>query len=108
MAYYLQLMQEAWAAVRHGGKVRLRWNEDHADLDGWRRKFMSALHRRITIKGGCWPTGRKADPLYETSLFRDAHRVRELLTTRIRHYQFETAEARSRFGHLLASHNDDF
>jgi hypothetical protein len=39
-------------------------------------------------------------------LWRDSRRIQEIKSRRIRHYQFETETARSRFGHLLSRYDD--
>src|SRR5690606_21531329 len=70
-------------------------------LAQWRRECLDALDARInqTVRPGF--EGRKCDPDYQRSLYRDARRVRERLTARVVVHQFETAEARARLAHLL-------
>ena len=50
--------------------------------------------------------GRKHETDYQTRLARDCRAVRDIVTRRLRVYQFETAEVRERFGHLLARRDD--
>lgn len=100
---YLNWIRPRLAAIRAGE------NSDRAKE--WLREFCKALHTRINRKAMLpvetnargW---RKLDRDYQISLWRDSRRVREIVTSRIRHYQFETVEARSRFSHLLASYAD--
>ena len=49
--------------------------------------------------------GRKWDNDYQVRLWRDSRRLQDI-AKRIRVYQFETEEARSRFSHLLSSYTD--
>jgi hypothetical protein len=89
----------------------------------WQRDFRKALHRRINRKGslpvvvnerlwnpclnalGYRQGWRKLDSDYQIALWRDSRRLHDI-AKRIRVYQFETVEARSRFSHLLANHGD--
>ncbi len=87
--------------------VRLRWSDSPMGLAEFRAEFRRALDRRINSKAGLnAPRGRKDTPEYQAALFRDSRRVRDILTRRMRVYQFETDEARRRFAHLLASYDD--
>lgn len=51
---------------------------------------------------GC---GRKWQQDYQIAAWRDSRRLRDL-AQHIRVYQFETQEARERFGHRLSKHDD--
>ena len=90
------------------GSVRMSFPLGVVGVGDWRRRFRQALHRRINLKAGHDPTlrGRKADHDYEWRLRRDADRVRANLTGRVIVRQFETAEARERFAHLLFVDDD--
>jgi hypothetical protein len=113
---YLRWAKAAFAFAKAGGRVRLhRWDEP-IGLDEFRREFRRALNKRINLKGGRdlrsvlnhnGRRARKFDQDYETSFYRDQRRVRDIILTRLRVYQFETREVRARFGHLLASHEED-
>lgn len=79
-------------------------------------QFSSGLHDRINqaipysqrgfVRASPRPMGRREQPEYQAALHRDARRIQDILQKRIRVYQFETPEARSRFEYLL-SHYDD-
>lgn len=112
---YLNWAKAAFAFARVGGLVRINRHDDPVDFAEFRRKFLKALHNRINLKGGVdlynvpnhrGQASRKFDSMYQTGLIRDCRRVREIVTTRLRVYQFETPEIRFRFGHLLASYED--
>jgi hypothetical protein len=72
--------------------------------------LLCGLDRKINTHGGLldecegW---RRWDDLYQGWLKRDQYRLWQIMHTRERIYQFETAEVRSRFGHLLARYEDD-
>lgn len=103
---YLRFAREMFRRTAAGEYVRYQWAGDYLDAAAWRREFVTALHRRINAKGGVTVYCRKADNDYHIRLWRDSRRVRELLTTRIIHRQFETVDARRRFGHLLTENNN--
>jgi hypothetical protein len=63
------------------------------------------LSERINRHDRRYGIGRKWDADYQAALWRDSRRLRDI-AQRIRVYQFETDEARSRFSHLLASRDD--
>lgn len=122
-----------WAKPR---LAAIRAGENSGKAKEWLREFLKALHTRINRKAmlpveantrryqsgptyrapdghlftraneSRWTGWRKLDCDYQISLWRDSRKVREIATSRVRHYQFETVEARSRFSHLLASYAD--
>lgn len=103
----LAAYKRAFAALKAGGRVSMRRGEDPLDLTGFRQEFRRALDRRINLKASDGqPRGRRDCYAYDIAAWRDSRRIREILTRPIRHYQFETAEARARFGHLLARYDD--
>lgn len=67
-----------------------------------RRKMVSALHRRINLRGG---DAAACEPV-PIEWYRDARRLEDIKVRRVRVYQFERPEVRAKFGHLLASHDD--
>lgn len=67
------------------------------------RSVERALDARINARAGYVPREPRED---EMSAWRDSRRVRDILTRRLRVYQFETRQARARLGHLLADRND--
>lgn len=63
-----------------------------------RREFRKALDHRINARAGL----DSANVEMDIGLVRDARRLDDIKQRRIRHYQFESALCRARFGHLLA------
>lgn len=62
-----------------------------------------ALQRRINERGGLQV------PPHDDRWYcfqRDADRLKQIRTARVRHYQFETKHARRRFSHLLSRYDD--
>ena len=51
--------------------------------------------------------GRKWRAEYQTGLLRDACRIKEKLTRRVRVYQMETPELARRFSYLLSTYHED-
>ncbi len=99
--------KRAFAILKAGGRIAMRWGESDLDLAGFQQEFRRALDRRINLKvSDGKPRGRRDCYEYDIAAWRDSRRIREILTRRIRHYHFETAEARTRFGHLLARYDD--
>lgn len=97
---------DARRTVRVGEPI-LDWPGRDFTLPEFERWWWSAMDRRINARAGIGaPRGRKDDPDWEIRAWRDSRRVRDILTTRLRVYQFETDEARRRFGHLLARRDD--
>lgn len=99
--------REAFKVLHSGGMVRMeRWTGRTLDLAGFRAEFIRALNRRINAKVCDRPRGRKDCQEYQIALYRDSRRVRDCLARRVIVRQFETAEARQRFSHLLTTEND--
>lgn len=89
------------------------------------REFRRGMHDRINAgsyrmaegwrrAGACRtaylppkPRGRKDCSDYVIRARRDARAISVRVLCRVRVYQFETEEARRRFGHLLSSYHDD-
>lgn len=65
-------------------------------------EFRTMVMRQVNIRGG---HAEWSDSL-PAGLVRDARRVVEIKQHRIRHYQFESKQVRSRLAHLLSSYND--
>lgn len=63
------------------------------------------MHDRINRHVPDFGVGRKWGDDYQTHLYRDSRRLRDI-ANRIRVYQFESAEARARFSHLLADRSE--
>lgn len=97
----LAAYRHAFATVRAGRSIRMDWACPGLDLAGFRRWFCDALDRRINLKVGDAPPWRKLGDDYQRALLRDQRRVREWFARRVIVRQFETDEARRRFGHIL-------
>lgn len=69
------------------------------------REMRYGMMDRINRKVPGFGCGRKWDSDYQASLFRDSRRLQDM-AKRVRVYQFETIEARSRFADRLASRDD--
>jgi len=83
-------------------------------------KYLRAARAGLTIRDASWLVNvainrkagipdvacRKQESDYQASLYRDAARLMAITRNRVRHYQFETAEIRGRFGHLLSRYDD--
>lgn len=96
-------------AIRDGGKSRI------VQMDGYfgvmkpeeaGRKLDALINGAINKKAGWGPRGRKDSPEYAAQAYRDQQAIRRRITQRVRVYQFETPEARRRFGHLLSRRDD--
>lgn len=82
-------------------------------MDGWHDQSVSAglallhvrkaLDNRINARAGVQIREPREG---ESAHYRDSRNVRDILTKRLRVYQFETRAARRRFSHLLADRND--
>jgi hypothetical protein len=65
------------------------------------------LHVAINRKAGIPDIAcRKQESDYQIAIARDCRRVHDKIRHRVRVYQFETAEIRARFGHLLSSRDE--
>lgn len=98
---YLAMCRRAFAHTAAGGRVRMGWAGREMDAAEWRREFLTALHRRITVvpANHRGKPCRKLDPLYQLGQMRDARRVNEYASRRIVHpcNRLETAELQRRF-----------
>lgn len=99
---YLSWVREVRAALARGAHVQTSWQTIHTSPESFRAELWEAIERRINERGGGLPTGRKWCLDYEAAARRDARRIAEIRLRRVRHYQFETAAARRRYGHLLS------
>ena len=68
-------------------------------------KMRYGLHDRINRHIPNYGLGRKWDHDYQTHLWRDSRRLRDI-ANRIKVYQFESEEAHSRFANLLADRRE--
>lgn len=88
-----------------GRTVRRGWAGADRSQEQFTKDIRKALHTRITLKGGEPMLSRKWQNDYQVAIIRDRDRLLQI-ANRFRVYQFETAEMRLRFGHLLSSHGD--
>lgn len=102
---YLRHMRSCFSALAQGQPVKLHWADDGHDLSSFRRAFLQALQRRINLKAGINPQGRKFDPAYQTGLLRDRGRLNDM-ARRIRVYAFDCPEINARFGYRLSRRDD--
>jgi len=65
-------------------------------------RVRSAMDARINARAGVTVREHRN----HIGLVRDAQRLRDIAERRVRVYQFETRNARERFSHLLARHDD--
>lgn len=71
-----------------------------------KRKLTWLIHVAINRKAGVPDQyGRKDDLDYQIRLRRDKYRLQDI-AKRVRVYQFETEECKSRFSHLLSRYDD--
>lgn len=103
---YLTVIKKGLARCKGGDRVRMDWAGEPLDLGGFRQEFIKALHRRISLKVEQPPKMRKLNQNHQAALRRDQGRIRDIVRIRLRVYQFETKEAKARYSHLLASHDD--
>ncbi len=78
------------------------WANPVVEAGKLRQEMRRALDRRINLRGGM-PSANDEIP---AGLVRDARRLADIRLHRVRVYQFETELCRTRFGHLLARHDD--
>lgn len=98
----------AWKKVLRappGTEFRKDWHTV-LTVEEAKAEFSSCVNRRVNERGGEGWRNTRTD--LEISFRRDQRRVMEILSSRIRHYQFETEECRNRFGHLLADRSEDY
>ena len=98
----LALYRHLFKGAKAGYLVRMKRLENPMNLERWRARFMLALNRRMN---GAEPPYRKLADQWQIGMRRDRDRLRDI-ANRVRVYQFETAEARKRFGHLLSIYED--
>lgn len=99
---YLDICKRAFDTTGRGGKVRLFWNGDALDAQGWRDEFLRALHRRISGPDAANHRGkpkRKLAELYQTGLIRDRRKIDDYVRFRAVHpcRRLDTPELQSRF-----------
>lgn len=106
---YLRSMQKGFRITRSGGTVALFRFGEQLDAEGFRAMFCEALERRIMLKGGTAPVGRKTDSDYERGLIQDRRDIDDYRQRRIRigSNRFRTPEIQKRFGHLIDQCRDD-
>lgn len=100
---------KAWARIRHAGSdamFQMGWPRGVVDRETLVREYGEALDRRINLRGGQLPLGRKLTERYQTDLRRDARDLEGWLTQRIRVYGFRCKELNHRFSHVLARSDD--
>jgi hypothetical protein len=96
---------KAWRRVKSApasARFNVSWDRPNTPRDEVLKEFHDALQQRINIRGG----NLKACEPVPIGLIRDAKRLDEIKTQRIRHYQFETKKMQTKFGHLLARYDD--
>jgi hypothetical protein len=100
---YLAWVREVEAGIRAGRAVQTHWAaRTYTTMAAWKADLLRAIHRRINDRAGGLPTGRKWGADYAAAARRDQGRIRDWVLRRVRVYQFETAEARRRYKHLLS------
>jgi hypothetical protein len=104
---YLSWLRTARDALGEGRRVYTNWSTVHKAPESFQAELRRAIDTRINLRGGEAPKGRKDSLDYEAQARRDQGRIHDKLRRRARVYQFETAEARRRYGHLLSSYGED-
>lgn len=116
-AYVRQWQRVNAQAIEDQGKTpRPKYPRKYGEFktaEAYRREYAKALQNRINQRGDedkarrgePVANGRKFGNDYEAQAARDADRLRQI-GRRVRVYQFETKEAKNRFAHLLARHDD--
>lgn len=99
---YLDICKRAFDVTSRGGRVRLFWNGEPLDAQGWRAEFLKALHRRINGPDASNHRGgpkRKLCDLYQTGLVRDRRKIDDYVKLRAVHpcRRLETPELQDRF-----------
>ena len=104
MASIRGFLDNCRAALRGDITVKTWWACTGLTGTAFRKWFVERLQAKINRNDGrAW---RKLDGDYQTRLYRDCQRVRDRVQRRIIVRQFETAEIRARFGHLLTTADD--
>src|SRR4051794_18479032 len=86
-------------------KSSLMWVFNPTSREEILREFREGVNDRINRHIPGYGRGRNWSEREQTGLMRDARRLQDM-ARRIRVYQFETALATRRFGHLLARYDD--
>ena len=102
---YVRWCRACLVALDEGKRVRVDHCGDALTREEWHAEFLKVLNKRINLKAGDRPSWRKLDPDYQTRLYRDSRRLRDM-ARRVRVYQFETTEARSRYADRLSQYDD--
>jgi hypothetical protein len=113
LRYYRRAIEE----LPEGRKVRVpgrdNWGHYMDSLEAATRLYKMQAEAILRKAGSLPPLNhrgkpcRKWDAMEQTRMVRDCYRVRDRVTRRVRVYQFETAEVRRRFGHLLSRYDED-
>lgn len=91
-----------WLREHPTGMIKVDWCTT-LNAKEWRRWFRQCLMDKINRNLPM--TGRKWSDEYQTGLLRDKRIVAECCQ-RVRHYQFNTPEIKSRLGHLLSNYGE--
>ncbi len=100
----------SWVATMRralAGKITVKtwWGCNGLTGEDFRQWFRERLDAKINREDRRrW---RRLSDDYQTSLMRDAHRVRQITGQRVIHRQFETDLFNARLGHLLTQHCTD-
>lgn len=103
----MKMWQEAKkrvAAAPQGTEFKVDWCTSWSASE-FQAEYGKILDQAINARAGVQFKGRKFDPDYQIKLIRDKNRLQDI-HRRIRVYQFESDEDKSRFSHLLADPND--
>lgn len=103
---YYRWVRDVQANLTNGTKVQTTWGGQAHTPETFRAELWKAIEKRINLRGGGLPAGRKWSMDYYYTAFRDSRRIRDKVQRRIAVYQFETKEARRRFAHLLSGYGD--
>ena len=110
MKYFAAL--PAWRALRampNDAKInlsRLDWALQPKTKAQFHAFLREKLHTKISNHLPWYRRGRKWTAMEQVRMMRDCRAVRDLVTRRLRVYQFETAEVRRRFSHLLSDYRE--
>lgn len=96
------------SAINPGRSGREAWRGETMTRAEAQRQLTDLIDVAINRKAGVPDViGRRDESSHLISLRRDQRRLEDIRRIRLRVYQFETAEVRARFSHLLASFDDD-
>lgn len=98
---------KAWATLKSAalGEQVAGFSFAPMSADAIVGEMRRGLDDRINRNDRSFGVGRKWEPDYQARLCRDSRRLNDM-SQRIRVYQFETDEARSRFSDRLARYDD--